>query len=229
MKPVHFSAVIALLLWSFSVYAEKSDREKPINVEADRVSLDNINKVQVFEGNVVMIQGTMQLRTHKLVVTQDVDGFQKGEATGGANGLARFRQKRDGKDEIIEGEAERIVHDTRREKTEFFVRARVRSGQDEVKGHYISYEALTEKYLITNNTAGNATSPAGTSQDRVRAIIQPKGKPTSRSDAEDPLALKPAIRVPPLEAEPEAEQSHGAFSPESLETVHDPGHEAPSR
>ena len=60
-----------------AVLAEKADREKPINIEADRVSMDDINKVQVFEGNVVLIQGTMQLRTSKLVVTQDEDGFQK--------------------------------------------------------------------------------------------------------------------------------------------------------
>ena len=58
------------------VLAEKGDREKPINVEADRVSIDDIKKVQIFEGNVVMSQGTLQLRTSKLVVTQDADGFQ---------------------------------------------------------------------------------------------------------------------------------------------------------
>ena len=92
------------------VLAEKGDREKPINVEADRVSIDDIKKVQIFEGNVVMSQGTLQLRTSKLVVTQDADGFQKGVATGGPNGLARFRQKREGKEEYIEGEGERIEY-----------------------------------------------------------------------------------------------------------------------
>uniref|UniRef100_UPI002FD8C14D lipopolysaccharide transport periplasmic protein LptA n=1 Tax=Rivihabitans pingtungensis TaxID=1054498 RepID=UPI002FD8C14D len=80
-------------------YAEKADREKPINLEADRMSMDDINKVQVYEGNVILTQGTLQIRTAKLVVTQDADGFQKGVATGGENGLARFRQKREGKDE----------------------------------------------------------------------------------------------------------------------------------
>ncbi|MDR2614657.1 MAG: lipopolysaccharide transport periplasmic protein LptA [Candidatus Accumulibacter sp.] len=206
MKPVRFSAaVITAILLSFPAHAEKTDREKPINVEADRVSLDDINKVQAFEGKVVMTQGTIQLRTDKLVVTQDADGFQKGEATGGTNGLARFKQKYDGKDEYIEGEAERIVHDTRREKTEFFGRAWVKSGQDEVRGQYISYEALTEKYLVTN-TAGGAKSATGQSQARVRAIIQPKGKPESGNDAEDPLTLKPATQVTPLEADAPASE-----------------------
>ena len=178
------------------VLAEKGDREKPINVEADRVSIDDIKKVQIFEGNVVMSQGTLQLRTSKLVVTQDADGFQKGVATGGANGLARFRQKRDGKDEYIEGEAERIVHEARDEKTEFYIRAWVRSGLDEVKGRFISYDALTEKYLVTNG-AGEKKSATGEAQARVRAIIQPKGKNAPPEDTSAPLTLKPAGTVKP--------------------------------
>ena len=196
-RPLASGIAVAFItaLFSFPVQAEKGDRDKPINLEADRVSLDDINKVQVFEGNVVMTQGTMVLRTAKLVVTQDADGFQKGVATGGRGGLAYFRQKRDGKDEYIEGEAERIVHDAGTEKTEFFTRAWVKSGQDEVKGSYISYEAVTEKYLVTN-TGGTTNSATGETQARVRAIIQPKGKNTPPPPAGEPLKLKPASSVP---------------------------------
>ena len=174
-------------------HAEKADREKPINLEADSISMDDINKVQILEGNVILTQGTMQILTSKLVVTQDIDGFQKGVATGGANGLARFRQKREGRDEYIEGEAERIVHDARSEKTEFFVRGWVKSGQDEVKGHYISYDALTEQYLVTN--AGETKSAKGAPQARVRAIIQPKGKNAPEENTGEPLTLKPDAKV----------------------------------
>jgi lipopolysaccharide export system protein LptA len=186
-----------LAVLSVNAHAEKADREKPLNIEADRVSLDDISKVQVFEGNVVLTQGTMTLRTSKLVVTQDADGFQKGVATSGVNGLARFRQKQEGKDEYIEGEGERIDHDARNEKTEFFVRAWVKSGLDEVRGHYISYEALTEKYLVTNG-AGETRTAYGMRQARVRAIIQPKGKNAGAEEAKgDPLTLRPSGTVSP--------------------------------
>ena len=190
-------ALLALLtLVAPLAHAEKADREKPINLEADSISMDDINKVQVLEGNVILTQGTMQILTSKLVVTQDIDGFQKGVATGGANGLARFKQKREGRDEYIEGEAERIVHDARSEKTEFFVRGWVKSGQDEVKGHYISYDALTEQYLVTNG-AGETKSATGAPQARVRAIIQPKGKNAPEETKGEPLTLKPDAKVAP--------------------------------
>ena len=193
-------AVIVIAACALPAHAEKADREKPLNVEADRVSMDDINKVQIFEGNVVLNQGTLQLRTARLVVTQDADGFQKGVATSGANGLAHFKQKREGRDEYVEGEGERIEHNAREDKTEFFVRAWVRSGLDEVRGQYISYDALTEKYLVTNG-AGESKSATGVAQARVRAIIQPKGKnaPANAGKGE-PLTLKPSESV---EAKPE--------------------------
>lgn len=189
-----FSALLAahlLLALALPAHAEKADREKPINLEADRISMDDVKKVQIFEGNVILTQGTLQIRANKLVVTQDADGFQKGVASGGADGLARFRQKREGRDDFVEGEAERIEHDARDEKTEFFVRAWVKSGQDEVKGHYISYNALTENYLVTNGS-GETKNAAGAAQARVRAIIQPKGKNASEEVKGEPLTLKPA-------------------------------------
>jgi len=199
MMPKFPYAFAALLLTAIALpaQAEKGDREKPMNIEADRMSMDDIKKIQVFEGNVIVTQGTMQLLTNKLVVTQDADGFQKGVATGGADGLARFKQKRDGVDEYMEGEAERIDHDTREEKTEFFIRGWVKNGQDEVKGPYISYDALTEKYLVTNGSGGQKTA-TGAAQARVRAIIQPKGKNAPQEEKKgEPLTLKPAPTVTP--------------------------------
>lgn len=199
MMPKSPYALAALLLAALTLpaHAEKADREKPMNIEADRMSMDDIKKVQVFEGNVIVNQGTMQIRTSRLVVTQDADGFQKGVATGGADGLARFKQKREGVDEYMEGEGERIEHDAREEKTEFFIRGWVKSGQDEVKGPYISYDALTEKYLVTNGSGGQKTA-TGAAQARVRAIIQPKGKNAAPEEKKgDPLTLKPAQTVVP--------------------------------
>ena len=190
-------ATLLLATLALPANAEKADREKPMNIEADRMSMDDIKKVQVFEGNVIINQGTMQIRTSRLVVTQDADGFQKGVATGGADGLARFKQKREGVDEYIEGEGERIEHDAREEKTEFFIRGWVKSGQDEVKGPYISYDALTEKYLVTNGSGAQKTA-TGAAQARVRAIIQPKGKNAAPEEKKgDPLTLKPAQTVVP--------------------------------
>ena len=193
MKKTFRAACASCFLLSLAMpaHAERADSEQPIQLEADRMSIDDLNKVQVLEGNVILIQGTLQILTNRLVVTQDADGFQTAVATGGANGLAHFRQKREGVDEFTEGEAERIEHDARSEVTQFFTRAWVRSGLDEVRGAYISHDALNEKYLVT--TSGGTTK-GGAGQARVRAIIQPKGKEQAEKPG-DPLTLKPATRI----------------------------------
>lgn len=152
--------------------AEKADREKAVDLEADKVSVDDVKKTLVFEGNVTLTQGTLNIRATRLVVVQDQAGFQKGTAFGNP---AKFRQKREGRDDYIEGEAERIEHDARNDRTEFFVKARVKSGGDDVSGNYIQFDGITERYQVTGAVKG---APGGAPGDtRVRATLQPKKDP----------------------------------------------------
>lgn len=174
MTPALRGAAFALIVGMTPApgLAEKADRDQPVNIEADRVTVDDRNKTHVFEGKVVLTQGSLVIRADRLVVTQDEEGFQSGVATAGAGGLATFRQKQEASEEIVEGEAERIEYDRRTDRARLFNRARVVSGGDEVRGHQIEYDAATEKFAATSQ-------PTRSGQDggdgRVRAIIQPKG------------------------------------------------------
>lgn len=159
-------------------HAEKADRNKPVNLEADRVTVDEINKVHIFDGNVTLSQGTLVIRSDKLVVKQDAEGFKSGVATANPGNLARFRVKRDGKEEYVEGEGERIEHDAKTEITKFFNRAYVKSGLDEVRGQYIVFDGPNENYSVTSGPAG-AVVPGR--DNRVRAVIQPKNKPEAEA------------------------------------------------
>ena len=134
---------------------------------------------------------TMSLMADRIVITEDQYGFQKGTAFGGKDGLARFRQKREGVEEYVDGEAERIEYNSNSEVAELFHRAWVKSGEDQVRGDYIRYDAVSEKYLVT---AGENRDPKGPPA-RVRAIIQPKNKSTESDRSAAPsgrLELKGA-------------------------------------
>jgi len=175
MKPLSRIATALLLSLGFcgAAHAERADRDKPANIEADRVTVDDKNKVQIFEGRVKLTQGTLVIRSNKVVVTQDSEGFQKGVATGGDGGLARFRQKREGRDEYIEGEAERIEYEARSDVAQLFNRAKVINGKDEVTGEYINYDGYNETYLVTNGPNATVLQEGGS---RVKVTIQPKKK-----------------------------------------------------
>src|SRR5579864_6026178 len=119
--------------------AEKADRDKPVNIESDSLNADDVKKIATFEGKVILTRGTLVIRGDKIVVRQDDDGFQYGIATGNP---ARFRQKREGRDEYFEGEAARIEYDGKLERIELFDSARLhRDGGDDVRGNYISYDS----------------------------------------------------------------------------------------
>jgi lipopolysaccharide export system protein LptA len=181
-RPCHCLLAAVLALAAGPASSEKADRSKPVTLEADRVTVDDKNKVSVFEGRVTLTQGTLQIKADRIVVSQDVDGFQKGVASGGPGGLARIRQKRDSAD-YMEGEAERIEHDGNTERTQFFGRAFVRSGQDEARGQYIAYDGASASYTVTSGPDGTVAKAVPGRDTRVRVVIQPKNKDVPKTDA----------------------------------------------
>jgi len=160
-----FYVVLYAALLASPAYAEKADRDKPVNLEADTVTLDDVRKVSVYQGNVILSQGTMMLRADHMQVTQNAEGLDKITATGRP---VSFRQKVEGRDEFIEGFASRIDYDNVNGQLELIGQAQLRRGSDELRGAQISYNANTEFYKVVGQP--DATTPAG----RVRAVIRPK-------------------------------------------------------
>lgn len=198
------AALLALLLCLAvrPVTAEKGDREKPINIEADRVQVDDTKQESVFTGNVQITQGTLIIRGERVIVRQDKQGFNYGIAFAGTRGQAYFRQKRDGVDEFVEGWADRLEYDGRKETVQFFTRARLLRGADEVRGDYMVYEMQTEVFRVVGGGKGAATgnNPEG----RVRAVIQPKPKEDAEKAAPGTAAEKQKPVPPSAKLKPSA-------------------------
>lgn len=167
--------------------AEKADRNKPINLESDTATVDDAKKVSVYEGNVILTQGTLQIRASKLVVTEDAEGFQLGVAYGIP---ASFRQKREGYDEFIEGYGLRIEYDQKKDLVQLFNQARMKRGLDEAHGNYISYDGKTEFFQVLG---GKENATPSNPRGRVRTVMQPKNKDPAPSSR--PVLLKPAENI----------------------------------
>ena len=169
LLPAIFLLPAFLLLWAPTCFAEHADRDKPLNLESDQVSMDDAQQTSTFIGNVRLTQGTMLIRGDKIVVVQDKDGFKHGTVYGHP---ASFRQKREGMDEYVEGYGERIEYDTRTETVDFYVQARVKRALDEVRGEHITYSMKTEIFQVN----GGSATPLGTPSKRVHAVLLPKHK-----------------------------------------------------
>ena len=178
--------------------AEKGDKDKPTQIEANRMSADDVKRLNIFEGNVVLTKGSIRITAERIVVRQDAEGFQHSSATGDP---VRFRQKQDPKGEKegvwMDGEALRVEIDDRNERIELFDKARVARDGDEITGNYIFVDQRSDFFSV---------SAKGVPDGRVRAVIQPKNPPEnlskpppapSKPTAPTPL---PAMGLPPLDA-----------------------------
>lgn len=160
------------LLCSLPAAAETADRDQPIELEADTVTVNDAKKTSVYTGNVILTQGTLVIRGDKLVVREDNQGFQHGTSYGNPT---TFKQKVEGKDEYIQGSGQRIEYDQRMDKVQLYTKAWVKRGNDIVHGDYIMYDASAEYAEVIGGgpKVENPAMPGG----RVRAVIQPKKKP----------------------------------------------------
>jgi len=164
---------------SLNAYAEAADRNKPIELEADSVTIDDAKKISTYRGDVVLTQGTLVIRADKLVVREGSQGFQHSTSTGKPT---TFKQKREGKNEYITGSGERIEYDGRMDKVRIYTNATVLRGEDLISGNYISYDANAEYAEVLG---GQKSESAGPSSGRVKAIIQPKNKRNSTNTEEE--------------------------------------------
>jgi lipopolysaccharide export system protein LptA len=173
---------LSLLGVSGRAMAEAADRDKPIDLEADTVKVDDSKQISTYSGNVILTQGTLVIHADKLIVREDSQGFQHSTSLGNPT---TFKQKMEGKNEYMEGSAQRIEYDGRMDKVQLYTKAWVKRGADIVHGDYIMYDANAE-YAEVIGGGSQAGTPGGTG-GRVRAIIQPKGKKPSA-----PLSPAPA-------------------------------------
>lgn len=192
MKFPFLPLVLALSLASpFAARAEKADRDKPMNVEADALRYDDLRQVSVFTGKVVLTKGTIIIRGARLEVRQDPDGFQYGIVTAEPGKRAFYRQKREGLDEWIEGESEVIDYDGKADRVKFIRQAELRrlrgaTTADEMIGSLITYENTTDVFTVDGGPA--SPRPGG----RVRAVLGPREAASAPASGTPPAQLRPA-------------------------------------
>ncbi len=194
---VCFLACAILALAAGVAQAEKADRDKPMNVEADAMRYDDLKQINVFTGKVVMTKGTILSRGARVDIRKDPQGYQFGTVTAEPGKLAYFRQKREGVDEYIEGEAELIEYDSRADNVKFTRRAVLRRYvgtrlNDELTGGLIVYDNSADVFTVDPGQPG-APGPSG----RVRAVLTPIPAPGASAPASTtPVQpLRPSTRL----------------------------------
>jgi lipopolysaccharide export system protein LptA len=160
------ATLCAALAGAAPAYAEKADREKPINFSGDAGDANLQARGGTLAGRVIITQGTLEIRADRIVFRQNADNSLSATAYGNPVAL---RQKRDGVDEYYEGYAQRLEYDGSKELVELFDNALLKRGQDEIRSNYVSYNTASELFKAEGR-AGSVPRPRGARHARARHV-----------------------------------------------------------
>lgn len=151
------------------------EEEPDTLILSDTLNYDDVEKVSIFTGNVIMTRGLMTLRSDKLVMREDAEGFQYGTATVGPGKLVHIRQENPEEFEVIEAQGLRAEYDGKKEELEVIGQAvitRYVCGKrfDNIRGERVIYKQKTDTYEAYGGP--NSAAQGG----RVRSLAQPRAK-----------------------------------------------------
>jgi lipopolysaccharide export system protein LptA len=200
------SLIVSLLVFASPTHAERADRNKPINFEADSLKYDDIKQVQVLQGAVVITKGTLVVRGERVEVRQDPNGFDYATATAKPGERVSYRQKRDAvpgePEEFFEGYATQMVYDGKADTVKLVGNAsvrRLRNGalSDEAVGELITIENATATYTITGGGRGGTSASPNNPKGRVQGMFSPRGASSAAAPPATPSSgkLKPSTSL----------------------------------
>ena len=167
MKTARYSLLLGLLL-AAPLWALDSDREQPIEVEADSLELREQENISIYEGNVRLTQGSLEINSDRLVIHfNDAGDLELMEMTGAPARLRRLDDER----QEMRGQARRINYREAESVLELLQEARFSHAGDTIEGHRIRIN--TEDNSIQ---AGSADT-----DERVKMLIQPRKNTDSQN------------------------------------------------
>jgi lipopolysaccharide export system protein LptA len=177
-------------------HAEKADKDKPMNIEADNMRHDENQKLTKFSGKVVALKGTLVMRADRMEVQEDGKGQQIAKFWAAPKERIFFRQKREGVDEYTEGEADIAIYDKQADQVTLIQRAEARilrgtEVANQVTGDKIVFNNTTEVMTVDGQPKGQAAAGRG---ERVRAVLTPRKEASSSAPTTTPaLRSSPAL------------------------------------
>jgi len=175
-------------------HAEKADRDKPMNIEADTLKHDDQQQLTTFTGKVQMTKGSLVLKAHRMEVKQDGQGNQVAKLWAEPGERIFFRQKREALEEFTEGEAETAVYNSQADTLTLTTRAELRL----LRGNVVADRIQGQQILVNNTTevfTVDGKPNTGSGNQRVKATITPRPKTSDVPVTPSGPALKPSPRI----------------------------------
>ncbi len=160
-----------------STYAEKADQDKPVILQTEKLSVNDVQQLYELDGEVLLTKGSILITGEKGHIKIDPEGYEYVNVQGTPELVASFRQRREGPtNEFIQGRGNVVTYNA---KTELLTLIgdtslkRLLNMQmlDQLHGWKIEYNDTKQYYRVS--------PPSGTEPDEwplARAILSPRRK-----------------------------------------------------
>ena len=142
------------------------DRDQPVNIEADKATVNEKTGNSIYEGNVQVQQGTLVLQGSKMTVQLKDSSIDTFVLTGDP---ATYRQRPDGEESDQHAEAQRIEFYAKEDRIILLKNARVwRSDVKELRSDRIVFDLKSDTFNAGSDKPGDRvyiTLPASSIED----------------------------------------------------------------
>ncbi|MFZ3034495.1 MAG: lipopolysaccharide transport periplasmic protein LptA [Parvibaculum sp.] len=153
-----------------------TDPKQPVEIEADRLEVDDKNKTAVFIGNVLAVQGATRLRSDRLKATYSAgpDGgrnqVRQIVATGRVHVLSKDDQSADGDWARYDVIGRTIIMGDK---------VVLRQGQNVIRGKKLTIDLNSGRSRVTGGVSSTTAQESGqeSGNGRVKALFQPSQAP----------------------------------------------------
>ena len=166
MKIKNISLLTALYLLASGSSALDSDRHQPIRIQADAAKVDEKEGTSIYSGNVVIVQGTLQLTADEVeIYTAENEVIQIiAKASNEAGTPAKYEQQSNETEELVKAEAQTITYLIQEARLHLSGTAKLWQAEDIFAGELLFYD-LNQGIVNLNSVGGNS---------RVNMTITPK-------------------------------------------------------
>ena len=180
--PLPVAALLISAVFTQSLSALEADRQQPIEIQADRAELDEKQGQAHYQGNVVLTQGSLTIRSDSLVIKATPEGqIQQVTAVGKP---AEFTQTPEqGKPPVV-AKATTIDYFVAEEKMDLIENATVVQNDNFFQGSKIQYDIRNQRMQATSNgVKGHG--------DRVKMILPPSSTAGETPSGDAPSGYAP--------------------------------------
>jgi lipopolysaccharide export system protein LptA len=181
-------------LISNAAFALSTDRNQPLNIEADSAQLDNLKGFTVYSGNVIVNQGTLQLFADKVTLTYNAEKQVQTIIAESNSQMVRFKQALDNKEEV-RAQAKKMEYLAKDEILHLKQDAQVWKAKDTISGQHIVYDAKRAQVTASEGRVKVMIEPNSTTQKSAASKSKSKKIPEEKTPVEDAPAVKEDVKT----------------------------------